>query len=314
MKELLGDSPLIQKARQGRRMTHVAVAILVVVLAVLMSIPFLLLTLPMGAWLGSLGEKPLFSGIRGALTLWSSYLPMALVIFAWVRWFEKRPVASLGLGCKGAFKNFLMGGLIGFLMLSMAVAGMLLSGYSRFTTGEPALTGWSAVGGVLVMLAGFAVQATTEEIVFRGWLLPVFSARYNAWVGIVVSSVLFSLAHFLNPGIDTMAVINLMLFGVFMALWALMEGGLWGISAWHIFWNWAQGNVFGLQVSGTVSEGGSLLQIESAGPTWLAGSEFGPEVTIFTTILLLAGIAVLLVLKKRQSLAGLEETRPGAET
>ena len=73
------------------------------------------------------------------------------------------------------------------------------------------------------------------------------------------------------------------------------------MAAWHIFWNWAQGNIYGLKVSGTISDGGSLFSINSAGPTWLAGSDFGPEVTIFTTVALLVGIGVLVYLQTRRS-------------
>jgi len=46
------------------------------------------------------------------------------------------------------------------------------------------------------------------------------------------------------------ALANLALYGLFAALYALREGGIWGISAQHTAWNWAQGNIFGLQVSG----------------------------------------------------------------
>jgi len=39
------------------------------------------------------------------------------------------------------------------------------------------------------------VQGPAEEVLFRGWLLPVIGARYLPWIGVLVSSLIFSLAH-----------------------------------------------------------------------------------------------------------------------
>ena len=45
-----------------------------------------------------------------------------------------------------------------------------------------------------------------------------------------------------------MNLINLSLFGAFLALYALAEGGLWGACAWHTCWNWTDGHLFGLPI------------------------------------------------------------------
>jgi membrane protease YdiL (CAAX protease family) len=67
---------------------------------------------------------------------------------------------------------------------------------------------------------------------------------------VIVSSLLFGLAHGLNPHVTALGVINLTLFGGFLALYALREGGLWGACAWHMAWNWTESDLFGLSGSG----------------------------------------------------------------
>jgi membrane protease YdiL (CAAX protease family) len=41
-----------------------------------------------------------------------------------------------------------------------------------------------------------ALQAGSEEVMFRGWLLPTVAARHGAAIGVAVSTLAFSAAHF----------------------------------------------------------------------------------------------------------------------
>lgn len=65
-------------------------------------------------------------------------------------------------------------------------------------------------------------------------------------VGIVVNSIVFALLHMANTGISLLALLNLFLFGVFMSVYMVRRGNLWGACAIHAVWNFVQGNVFGL--------------------------------------------------------------------
>ncbi|MGQ0604896.1 MAG: CPBP family glutamic-type intramembrane protease [Anaerolineales bacterium] len=68
-------------------------------------------------------------------------------------------------------------------------------------------------------------------------MLAWCGARYRPWLGVLVSSALFGVLHLLNPNVGLLPFINLCLFGLFAALYALREGGLWGIAAQHAVWN-----------------------------------------------------------------------------
>ncbi len=75
-----------------------------------------------------------------------------------------------------------------------------------------------------------------------------------------------------------------------MALYMLKTDNIWGVAALHGAWNFAQGNLVGVAVSGQ-NAGGSLLhfQARSGVPDWLSGGAFGLEGNIVTCLVLLVG-------------------------
>jgi membrane protease YdiL (CAAX protease family) len=154
--------------------------------------------------------------------------------------------------------------------------------------------GAASVLGVLVLLIGWIVQGGAEEILARGYLLPVVGSRYGTLLGIFVSSLVFAIWHLLNPNLSLLAVINLFLYGIFAAFYALYEGGLWGVCAFHSVWNWVQGNFYGFEVSGAAFGGSSLLKLQESGPDWFTGGKFGPEGGLAVTLVLVAGCLWLL--------------------
>jgi membrane protease YdiL (CAAX protease family) len=118
--------------------------------------------------------------------------------------------------------------------------------------------------------------------------------------GILISSILFTLLHLLNPNLTALAVLNLFLFGVFASLFALYEGGLWGIFAIHTVWNWAQGNLFGFSVSGSDLSPATFLRFSLTGPDWLTGGKFGPEGGLAVTVVMLTGCVILFLSARRR--------------
>ncbi|NJM07649.1 CPBP family intramembrane metalloprotease [Candidatus Gracilibacteria bacterium] len=91
---------------------------------------------------------------------------------------------------------------------------------------------------------------------------------------VIISSLWFGLLHGLNTNFSWLALLNITLAGVFMACYALYEGGLWGVCAWHAAWNWAQGNLFGVEVSG-IQLPVSLLDTAFVGSDLWTGGSFG---------------------------------------
>ena len=103
-----------------------------------------------------------------------------------------------------------------------------------FATGD-ALIGGAFVGFLVVVLLTTPAQAAGEEYLFRGLLMQAFGAvRAPAWVGIVVTGVLFATAHlqFQLP-----LFLDRMLLGCVLAYLVMRTGGLEAAIAVHAIKN-----------------------------------------------------------------------------
>jgi hypothetical protein len=306
---------LLDLARSGQRLPHIILAVVLAFVFVLGSqliggipagIIVFLLSRPASEELpqGSMEEMAnLFlpdTPLEQLLLLVLSFGPIFLILWIWLALFEKRPFWTLGLEQIGAAKKYGRGLLIGLLMFSAAVGISALFGYVAVESGDPQRQGLAALGGVLVIFFGWVVQGAAEEALTRGWLLPVIGARYRPLLGIIVSSLVFATLHSLNPNLSPIAVLNLALFGLFAALFALYEGGLWGIFSIHSIWNWAQGNLYGFEVSGLPATGVTLFDLMETGPDIVTGGSFGPEGGLSVTVVLVVSCVLVWVAARRQ--------------
>ncbi len=231
------------------------------------------------------------SAAEQAVWLVTSFIGVYVLLWLWVRLVEKRPFRTLGFSGDRKAAKYGYGFLVGGGMFALAAGVPWAMGFYRLNAVPP------AVFGSLLVLGGWLVQGSAEELLFRGWLLPVLSARYGVAVGVPLSAVLFALAHSLNPHLNVLAILNLALFGVFAGLYALRDGSIWGVAGIHAAWNWMQGNVLGIPVSGMMPVGGSWLSLAETGPDWLTGGAFGAEGGLAVSLVLAVGIGLLL--KKR---------------
>ena len=211
-----------------------------------------------------------------------------LALCVWVRFKEDRPFTTLGFRSRP--RQAALGAVVAPLMIvAMVLAGV--AGGQMSLHGRP-LTA-ALVGGVLLALVGFVVQASTKDILFRGFLLQAGTRRWRVAAGVGLQCVVFALLHGINPGgLAVLPLLDLLLFALFLAGWALLEGGLWVACAWHALWNWTQGNVVGIQVSGEAVDTSLLVVGPTPGSSdLLTGGAFGLEGGLLTTAVLLTGLA-----------------------
>jgi hypothetical protein len=88
--------------------------------------------------------------------------------------------------------------------------------------------------------------------------------------------------------------------GILLALAYVVTRRLWFAIGTHAAWNFTQGGIFGLAVSGHGSEG--LLIGRTSGPEWLTGGKFGPEASVISIVVCLAASGLLLLRARRLSL------------
>lgn len=259
-----------------------------------------------GSLIGSLATVPLYLALSNVplffnnqnllsllITLFS-FAFISLLVFFRVKVIEKRSLSSIGFNKNNWLKKYSLGFLIGLVMMSIIVLILLSFGYITVEKNPIQLVGISAISSILVILFGWIIQGATEEIVTRGWLLNVLSTKYNIGVGLLISSTLFGLMHLTNPNVNYIAVINIILVGLFYGLYVIKTNDLWAVCGMHSAWNFAQGNIFGFEVSGLDVSVGSLIDLNLVGNNVITGGAFGPEAGIIATFILLVSIGILL--------------------
>lgn len=188
-----------------------------------------------------------------------------------------------------------VGVLIGSAGLLVAALALLVSGTLAYATQAGTASAWlvtvAAQGGL------FAVAALAEEALFRGYAFQVLARVGRPVTAVVVSSILFALAHGANPSIGTFALINIFLAGILLGIAYLRTLSLWFATAVHLGWNWTMATLFDLPVSGLQMFDTPLYQPAVGGPAWWSGGMFGPEGGLVGTIGF--GVALLLTLRWR---------------
>jgi len=164
-------------------------------------------------------------------------------------------------------------GIGGVMMASVGGAEAAL-GLARFAPNTlPARAELAYGSGLFVVLL---VSAMNEELVFRGYPFQKLVESLGAPGAVVVSSAFFGLAHLGNAYHTWISTFNTMLVGIPLSIAYLRTRALWLPVGIHFIWNYLQGFVFGLPVSG-ITFPTTLLNAQVRGSRWLTGSAYGPE-------------------------------------
>ena len=209
---------------------------------------------------------------------------------------ERRPLRSVGFTRRHGLRDYLIGAALGTAMLGFAVVVGVLTGALEYA-------GSSLRGNGLifcVLLVGWMIQGMSEEVIFRGYLCNTLARRCNPHLAAFISAAAFALAQMANNGKTPLAIPNLILFGMFAAYFMYRFDSLWGVCALHSFWNFAQGNLFGIKVSGMSLDVTALRFVSKEGMELIHGGLFGLEGGIGITIVLLIGIGLLLFTGEQQ--------------
>ena len=225
---------------------------------------------------------------RGRVTETLGSVILSAVIFsaylAGTRWIEGRQPPEL-VGNRGVTE--FAGGLgLGIALFSSVMALLWIFG-AYHPSGHRSASGL-ATGALTALMVGIG-----EETLVRGFVFRIVEIAGGTWIGVVVSSVLFGAGHAFNPGATVISSIAIALeAGVLLAAAYVVTGRLWFPIGLHAAWNFTEGSLFGMSVSGYYTPG--LLAGTLKGPVILTGGAFGPEASIFAVAVCLA-VAVLLL-------------------
>lgn len=220
--------------------------------------------------------------------LWPQLLAAVLVWFAYrfyVRRIEKRQPAELAM--PGMARELGRGLLLGAGLVFLTFVVLAALGVYQFS-------GVNALSLMLLLpLAELVLVGMAEEMMFRGILFGVTARALGSKAAIVISSLVFALAHLPNAGFSLLAIIAIAAYGVLQAALYMQTRRLWVSIGTHVGWNYCVSQVFSSTVSGHAATDG-LLRGELAGNAMLTGGAFGVEASLVTVLLIGAVAAYVL--------------------
>jgi len=120
---------------------------------------------------------------------------VGLMAFLFVKRFLHKKAPSVLASSSGSFRG-IDAVVSGALFLTLfSISAVVVDGVQPITDriAEYPPSAWIALG--LIALIAVGIQASTEEVVFRGYLLPVLASKMSVVTAVVVATVVFTVGH-----------------------------------------------------------------------------------------------------------------------
>ena len=175
---------------------------------------------------------------------------------AYVRLIERR--RGVEFGAQGALRELGSGLVIGAALFSATVG--VLAALGLYT-----VQGWRGPAVLIAPLAVSVGAGVIEELLFRGVIFRIIEASLGTWIALVISAALFGLVHLGNPNATWLAAAAISLeAGVMLAAAYVLTRRLWLPIGIHAAWNFTQGGIFSVAVSGGKTDGLLVATLERA--------------------------------------------------
>lgn len=212
---------------------------------------------------------------------------------------DKRSFTSFGLYINKLWTKDLIAGIViaGAVSILLYIIGLTQGWYDfvGFRFDREGII-FSLIGNIIMM----ACVAYYEELIFRGYLClniyEGFNKKYRAQhipvlIAILTVSAFFGISHAINPNSTILGISNIILAGFMLSLPYFLTGNLGMVIGIHFAWNFFQGPLLGLPVSGIIFNN-SLIHSTFTKDQLMNGAKFGIEGGLIGTI----GILMILVL------------------
>jgi uncharacterized protein len=215
-----------------------------------------------------------------------------VVVWLFRKYIDKKTFTSLGLKEFYLAKDITVGIAFGFII-------MLLGFTCLFLTKQINILSIQFRPIEFILSIGlFIFVAVSEELFLRGYILNNLMTSFNKFIALLISSLIFSLLHALNPDFNLLSFIGLFIAGLFFGLAYIYTRSLWFPIALHFSWNFFQGTVFGFNVSGKDTY--SLIVTKDNTQNIWNGGNFGFEGSIISIILQLVAIGIVFMIFKNR--------------
>ena len=182
------------------------------------------------------------------------------------------------LSGRRALPDLAIGLLMGFLIMALSVgAAAIADVYSIIGQGDSRQL-------VHELVTSAIMPAFMEELLFRGILFRWLEEFAGSWAALIITSALFGAAHLMNPNATPVAAFGIAIeAGVLLGGAYMLTRSLWMAMGLHAAWNFTQGEIFDVPVSGIDEHG--LVQAKLSGPALLSGGGFGLEASLFAMVI-----------------------------
>jgi uncharacterized protein len=240
-------------------------------------------------WLPEVYRTPLLAAIFTLLVV------VLLTGVVGSRLLDRRPLADYGFHLnKGWWLDLAFGMALGTLLMLGIFGVELALGWTK-------ITGTFVIGDsgqrfgplILVLFTTILLYGgILEETTYRGYLLQNLAEGLNlkrigprlaTLIAVLISSVVFGLAHASNPGATSLSTINTILVAALMlAAGYVLTGQLALPIGFHVAWNFVGVGVLGYSASANIV-GASFFAISEHGPALWTGGAYGHETGLFAT-------------------------------
>ncbi len=215
------------------------------------------------------------------------FLAAALANALTVRVYERGRLEDVGMGWgPAAPRHLLLGGAAGVLAGLIVMGALLGFGLAVW---KPDPDASFQAGRLLWVSVLLLFGAVGEELLFRGYGFQLLLHAAGPWWIIPISAAIFGWAHHGNIAASPLGLVNTALWGLVLGYAFYRAGDLWLPIGLHFGWNWVL-PLLGANLSG-FTLGLSGYTMEARGQELWSGGAYGPEASLFTTI-----IAILLAL------------------
>ena len=201
--------------------------------------------------------------------------------------FYKRPIKRMGFYTKGWLPQMAFGLAFGAASITLVIAVLLVLGTAKISPFSAAGFGMRAFWFGLLQ---FVCVGFWEEIISRGFLMTALKTTRIKIVIVLFSAAFFSLIHYMNGNVTVYSLLNIALIGVLFSFMLIKTGRLWAPIGFHIAWNFFQGFILGIPVSGSPTPDSALFKVTFTGSNWLTGGAFGAEGGVACTLIVILGM------------------------
>jgi membrane protease YdiL (CAAX protease family) len=221
-------------------------------------------------------------------------VPALLAYLLLVKGVERRPINELAP--RRLLPDGTTGALAGLLLFSAVIGVLYLLG-SYHVIGFNPHADW--LPALLMVGLGAGIG---EEIITRGALFRIVEEGLGTWAALIVSALFFGAAHIANPGATVWSSAAIAIeAGLLFGMLYHVTRSLPVCMGLHAAWNFAQGTIYGVPVSGVKADG--WLVSTRTGPDWLSGGVFGAEASVVALgLCTLCTIGLVIVAVRRGSI------------